>query len=274
MAFVSDFNEEELQRALAAQGGASALSEGPGAVSGGPAAPVGRQAPAAAPNPASPAPGQGTGFVNLSRYFDANAEGAANSAAAMVEPLKLDAAEMTTIGDAAANAVQRGTDPNQIVPGPNDIVAVTGPVAPPNASIAATNAASQSAYDKAHEADYRAAQDNARGAAVRGAQDNALGTARGYLEDPNKLAADMSKGGTTPSQFDTYLTGAAMPNAYAGLTSYYGGGAGAPPRPAPPSQAAGPIPAWDTPRGQRPPPDAASALDPDLRRKSKSKGGW
>lgn len=224
MAYVADFNEEELQRALAAAGGAPALSEGPGAVSGAASAPAG---------PAVPSGGapQGSGFVNLSRYFDANQDAAGKSAAALVDPLKQD---LAPIGQAAYDATPMPT------PGP-----APEPVQAPLANdkgqglegggnpglqaqldaAKATNAANMASYFDANAKAKAEAESQAginRDKAMRDAQISNVTKGRSFVEDPNAIRAGLSQG-KDASAFDTYLTGAAMPQAYQGLFDYYGG---------------------------------------------------
>jgi len=274
MAFVADFNEEELQRALAAAGGAPTVAEGPGGGVAGSAAPAGPAVPAAGGPPA--AGGEGTGFVNLSRYFDANDQGANASANALIDPLKLSEADMTRIGDAGAASAPQAQKPAEVKRNDNDPGTVTFYGQTYNTYqqdwVDQKNKDAMAAYEAEHGAENRALQDKARADAIQAAGMESQQTGRSYIEDPNKLAAGMSKGGQTPSQFDAYLTGAAMPNAYAGLASYYGNtgadmgrsgqGGG---RQAYPAQAA-PVGAG--------PSSAPAAMDPAQRKKSKNIGGW
>jgi hypothetical protein len=283
MAFVSDFNEEELNRALAALGPSNTVDSGPGAPNAAPSAPAGPAVPSS-PD-AAPAGGQGagTGFVNLSRYFDANDQGAEKGANAVVQPLKQD---LTEVGDKAAMAIRLPDAPSAPAPftwdapvdAPRDDQGnLVGP------EFAQDKADREKAYNETIGADYSKAladygvrteqakseQELARKKATDAAQLANLQTGRSYLENPNNLVAAMSKGGQTPSSFDAYLTGGAMPNAYAGLSAYYGNDAASN---AGRSGAGGGRQVFP---GTAPPPvDAAAAMDPQQRKKSKNVGGW
>jgi hypothetical protein len=257
---------------------------------------------------AAPAGGQGagTGFVNLSRYFDANDLGAAKGASAVVDPLKVD---VNAIGQAAHDAVPMPDAPvpvvaqvpttgkgypNTIQPSSPGVSAATNSRARPHTTTGrgpgkgatgnpaamrpgevsavnqaeATNTANQAGFTQA-TAEQQSLADLAQTKATQDATMEALTSGRSYLENPNNLVAAMSKGGQTPSSFDAYLTGGAMPNAYEGLSAYYGndaasnagrsgGGFG---RQVFPGTAPAPI-------------DAAAAMDPQQRKKSKNVGGW
>jgi hypothetical protein len=298
MAFASDFNEEDLQRALAAQG-AAPVASGPGA----PAA--GGDSIAATPGGAAPtaAPGteQGTGFVNLSRYFDANHDAADKSAAALIDPLKLDT---KAIGDKAAAGVPMPTAPTptpyemgtpytyddsgsisggtQAPPpmnGDNPGVFVPQPVNPDATD--AANAANQADYQKALDA-ANAQADAARSSAVQNAGAQSLQTGRELSGDPLKRNEAMSKDGKNPAALDSYLAGAALPEAYQGLRDYYGvqGSRADPPvypdwQPRPPAPPGSPPGPSETRNYTPPVPvSAASAMDPQLRKKSQNYGGW
>jgi hypothetical protein len=220
MAFVADFNEEELQRALAAQGGAPAVASGPGAApatGGGPAGPNIPQA--ATPGAAPGGDPQGTGFVNLSRYFDANSAGAEKQASALMDPLKKD---IDAAGEAGRLSVAKPADLAPKVYTPTN-GGLEGDQAIQDSITDSVYAQESSDHQRAMDkwlADSTAADTEARNKAA----EEQRATASGIANDPTKRNEAMSRDGQNPSAFDSYLTGAAMPGAYAGLQNYYSPG--------------------------------------------------
>jgi hypothetical protein len=224
MAFVSDFNEEDLQKALAAQG-APVVSSGPGAAAG----PAGLSGPAV-PQVAAPAsaPGgdpQGTGFVNLSRYYGANEGGADAMARGVVDRLKVDP---STAGKDAADKVPEvpGFTPEEYQPEPRGGYGGGGsPVREGYGrdEVDARNA--QGSFDYAQAlAKHAADMEKARKEAEDAVRSGNLEEGRKLITDPNALAGAMNKDGRNPSAFDSYLTGGAIGGAYQGLRDYYGVG--------------------------------------------------
>jgi hypothetical protein len=270
MAFVNDPTEEELQRALAAVGGAPTVQSGPGA------APAGGGGAGATAVPASAAPGsapggdpQSTGFVNLSRYFDANQAGAEQQARTLTDPLKVDP---TPAGTAAANAVPVPT----LAPAPqptsyqnnSNLIVPTGEAAY-HASLAdaAKRQADLEAALKQREADSKVAAEQA----IQGVVSEKLTQGSTLANDPLQRNEALSTDGKNPSAFDSYLTGAGMPDAYRDLRTYYAARTppvGDPGRPAGPgSPSASMVP------GAPPMASTASVLDPQKRKRSNA-GGW
>ena len=213
MAFVADFNEEELQRALAAQGGAPAVASGPASASAsgpsaGPAVPQG-----AAPGSAPGGDPQGTGFVNLSRYFDANQAGADAAAAKLMDPLKSD---LGAVAQAGQGTVAMPSLPPPLVGDPSN---------PENRDWENSNAQAATDYEKAL-AQWEKDTVAAGKAAQQTERVRQEGIASGIANDPNKRNEAMSLSGQNPSAFDSYLAGAAMPGAYQGLRDFYGNALG------------------------------------------------
>jgi hypothetical protein len=288
MAFVSDFTEEDLQRALAAS---NPVASGPAGASG--AVSVGNVAAGSPAGRAASAPGaQGTGFVNLSKYYDANSAGAGKQASSLMDTLKVDTAP---IGESAANSVLEPTRPATlpyVMPpntpptedgsppatysGDNAIPAVPQPIDPGQTD--AQNASNASDYERAlsqHTAD----MERARSEAVKNAQGTQLDKATQIVNDPNKLRESMNAEGRNPSAFDTYLTGSALGPAYQGLRDFYGYGQSRtnPAPPPDPLQGRNDVPGRvpSVPRGTaRPGPSAAQAMDPQLRKRQQGAGGW
>jgi hypothetical protein len=231
MAFVADFNEEELQRALEqANGPAPAVGSGPGAPVAAPAGPAASSAPSGPAPVANTAPGQGTGFINLSNYFSANQAGAEKQAADLMKPLETDG---KAAGDAAANAVPEPTQPTPAVyvppSGYRDAPQQGAPgSADPNAprgtlkfSTDAANGQAQAGYGIAL-AKHAADMEKARQDAVNLIAGDNLAAGKAIRNDPTRRNEAMSKDGQNPSAFDSYLTGGAIGGAYDGLRSYYG----------------------------------------------------
>jgi hypothetical protein len=194
MAFVSDFSEEDLKRALDATG-TPAVQSGPvgepaggGGVSG-PAIPQG-----AAPTGTSGSE-QGTGFVNLGRYFDANQGGAAEKQAnALIDPLK-------------AELPPNPSPPPGPPPTPN-IIDYGGA----GAQATKDYEDALSAYNKRIE-DLNKARENTVGAN--------LGRGEELANDPQKLAEAMSVNGKDPSLFDRAMVGNVMGAPLEGLRNFY-----------------------------------------------------
>lgn len=248
MAFVADYTDEDLKRALEAAGGTPAVQEGPGTVPAASGAPAGPAVPAPGAAPAG-GPEAGTGFVNLSRYFDANQPSAGAMADQVLAPLGQNITNAVSAADAARQPLP------DILPGAtgNDF------------------------------GDYR--QDIMAGsrqqAAIKGkdrlldqAKNNATSTVQGYQADPNSLAAALTGGGTkSPSSFDAYLTGAALPGAFQGFQDYFGGMQ--PTVPVPGASATPPAAPGSTPPvvTQKPPTSAADALAPPRTRPDRRRGG-
>ena len=295
MAYVPDFNEEDLQRALAAQGPPSGLSVDPGPATGGTATPSGPSTPGSSSPEAGAGSGAGTGFVNLSRYFDANAAGADKLAHGVLDPLKVD---LTAAGDAAAAAVPKPTAPTNVIDDPSNPAGIdpwTGN-ATGQPTIGDINAGNQSDYEKALAAANQQAQD-ARNAAIKNTASTNLTKGQEIVNDPLKLSEAMNTKGQNPSAFDTYLAGAAIQPVYQGLRDYYGATGAMTPAPfdpnAPRDHPPGENLPGTSPRGGAlgvpvtPDPGvpttsdpmasvatAAGAMDPQLRKRSKNLGGW
>ncbi len=293
MAFVNDPTEEELQRALAMQGASPTVSSGPAGAPAGAGAPSGPAVPQGSAPTAAPGAEQGTGFVNLARYFDANAEGAGKMATGLMRPLEVDT---KAIGDAAAAAVPMPTRP----------IFVDDPSNPAGGEFSSggpTAEEIQLAMDAQFGTDTAAAKamaEEARRTGIRDAGATQLETARGIVNDPLKRDEAMTVGGKTPSAFDSYLTGAAIQPAYQGLRDYYGVGGdradpSAPPdnftgrgyrppgtpgalahRPgtAPPAGFSRPGTGGTWAPTTPPPLTAAASMDPQLRKKNQNAGGW
>jgi hypothetical protein len=272
MAFVPDFNEEELQRALAAQGAGTGAPVG--APVGGTGESVGSPSGPGAPGAASGDP-QSTGFVNLARYYDANRDGAAKQAGDLMGKLQVDPA---AAGNQAASAVPEPTL--------TTIPTTAGDWARPDATAAdqmanrrddATNSANASDYEKAL-AQYPSDQEKARADAIKGVAGTQIDKGQQIVNDPTKRNEAMSVNGQNPSEFDSYLTGAAIAPAFQGLKDFYGYGQSRT-VPQPPSD---PLNIQDRP--PRPPGDpntrgprvqsAASAMDPQIRKRQQGAEGW
>lgn len=260
MAFVADYDEEELNRALQAVGPTPGASSGPGQATGA-ASPAGAALSA-------PGPAQGTGFVNLSRYFDANADGASRSANALVDPLKVD---LQSVGQAAYDSVPKPTAPVFKEPYGEPQTPRSDPDPEYDARTRAAleradreRTEQQTAYDQSLTTALSQAE-QARARSMLGAQTSALEQGRGLLSDVNKQReAVAGDSGVAPSSFDSYLTGAALPSAFKGLEDYYSPQNSGLTRPAPPPP---PLPR------ERPPGTPVLPTPPDGSRPAPPPGG-
>lgn len=264
MAFVADFNEEDLRKALEAAGGAPAVDSGPGeapapaAPSAGPAVP----SPGAAPAGGS---GAGTGFVNLSRYFDANTGGADRAAQGILDPLGEKIDEAIDIADSAK-------------------------APPPDVPLGSTGKDPTKPTPEYEAGDYvtDVRNEHRRPIAIKSTEDRidlrkdqANQTVKDMLSDPNKIAEGLMNDKTfMPSQFDSYLAGASLPDAFQKFKDYWSDiNTKLPPDANAPKPAPGSSPAVTPPPGSTPPApspdgsDAADVLYPD-KRKNKDRGSW
>jgi hypothetical protein len=233
MAFVLDPTEEELQRALASTGAPNPVASGPaGGDLGGGGGPAGPLVPAGgAPSTAPGGDPQGTGFVNLSRYFDANRDGATAQAAKLIDPLKVDPAPAATAAaKSAANSIAEPaaavyTDPNATTNAVeyNSNGELVNTVVGPTAA-AEANAKAQSDYAAAlaaHNKEMAAASTDAYSKTAKDIASKQMGKADALRDSPTKLSEAMSVDGQNPSLFDAYLTRAGMDAPYGALRDYY-----------------------------------------------------